>query len=446
MAQRTSRPPGAPPAMRRAARGPARPVGRRRRRTRDRRPAATARGSLRVGAAAAAGVPRLHLLLRRAAEAGQPELLQRQQPLEHPGPADRVHTDQPRALAPGTPPALRRAHRHRHRAGRARGRPGRASRALDPGGGGGRYGALPDALPDGELPLLAVLHRRRHRLPLRLDPPAARRLGRRALPRRADRGPGGGREQGRAADRRPDPLRAGPAGLRPLHNDTCTARGGSPATSSAARSWSTTGAASCSAAPTPSTAGRSSSAAPRSPHRPWSAPWPRERRPGWDGPSVARRAPGGGGTSALSPGAEPAPPDDGAADDHDDGAGRDTTTAGRRRRHADRPGQPGAGRRRGDLHGPGNRRPRACPATRPRTSSSPTTPSARTPAARSGTRRAPSSSCARATARSSTPRRAPWSARRRRGASRRSTWPSAPTGRCSPTADRRAACDVTALR
>ena len=69
---------------------------------------------------------------------------------------------------------------------------------------------------DGELPLLAVLHRGRHRLPVRLDPAPPGRIGRCAVPRCADRRPGGRRALGRATGPRADPLRAGPTGLRQL--------------------------------------------------------------------------------------------------------------------------------------------------------------------------------------------------------------------------------------
>ena len=192
-----------------------------------------------------------------------PNFLERQQPIEHSGAADRVHPDQPAAPAPGTPPPLRRAHRHPHRAGRAGGRSGGAPRAVDPGGGRRRHAVLvAHPLPDGELPLLAVLHRRRHRLPVRLDPAPPGGLGRGAVPRRRDRREGGGGERAGTAHRRPDPLRAGAAGLWPLRGTTPAApRGGAALRRrTAARSSPTSGAASCERG---SRRGRSPDARPR---------------------------------------------------------------------------------------------------------------------------------------------------------------------------------------
>ena len=76
-------------------------------------------------------------------------------------------------------------------------------------------------------------------------------------------------------------------------------------------------------------------------------------------------SPGGGGTSALSP----TGPSAGAGTTTTSAPGGTTTTLrtcrgehdhhASRRRHTDRPGQPGAGRRRGDVHGPGDGRSRA---------------------------------------------------------------------------------------
>ena len=91
-----------------------------------------------------------------------------------------------------------------------------APRTLDPGGRGRRHLPVAHPLPDSQLPLLAVLHRCRHRLPVRLDPAPPGGIGWRAVPRRGDRRQGGGREQERAADRGADPLRAGATGLRQL--------------------------------------------------------------------------------------------------------------------------------------------------------------------------------------------------------------------------------------
>ena len=87
---------------------------------------------VRLGPAAAAGVPRGDLLLRRADQAGQPQLLRRQQPVEHPGPAHRLGPDQPPAPPARAPAALRHAHRRADRPGRAGGGDGGAARAVDP--------------------------------------------------------------------------------------------------------------------------------------------------------------------------------------------------------------------------------------------------------------------------------------------------------------------------
>ena len=300
---------------------------------------------------------------------------------QHSGPADRVQQDQPAPSPPRAPHPLRRADRHRDRAGGAGGRTGRAARAVDPGGGGGRHRAVAHPVPDGELPLLPVLHRRRHRLPVRLDPAAPGGLGRRALARCGDRTPGGGREQARATDRRPDPFRSGPAGLRPLRQGHLHgARGTAVRRRTAARSSSTSGAASCSAGPTPSTAARWSSAAPRWPRRPWSGAVAAGAAAGLGRAVGGAKSPAGRGTSALSP-----------------------TAAGRRhhddRRRPGRPRRPPApgpggtqiglasqvpGRRRGDLHGPGHAATPGSCSSSPRATSSPTTRSARTQAARSG--------------------------------------------------------------
>jgi hypothetical protein len=144
------------------------------------------------GAPSAARVPRVHVLLRRAAEAGQPRFLRRLEPGFDPGAAGGGDAQQPgtRADRPAGPPAGGAGRPHRlRRAGR---RTGHAGRALGQGRGGRRPGAVLHVVPDGQLPRQPVLHRIGHRLRLRLDATAAGRLGRRALGRRVPAPPRGG--------------------------------------------------------------------------------------------------------------------------------------------------------------------------------------------------------------------------------------------------------------
>ena len=93
---------------------------------------------------------------------------------------------------------------HRRRGGGHRAR--RAGRSVDAGGRRRRHASLLQSVPDGELPLVAVLHRVGHRLLLRLDPVRPGRRGRCSRTRHL---------AGRATGARPSSGRRRPSTGRP---------------------------------------------------------------------------------------------------------------------------------------------------------------------------------------------------------------------------------------
>ena len=168
----------------------------------------------RVGLAAASRLPRLHLRLRRAAEASQPRLLRRVQPRVHPGPTRRRRPPEPDPLAHQSPDPRRSAARPPDRVRRGGRRPWHTAGPV--GTHRRRRGDAPlvHAVPHGQLPLEPLLHGVRHRLRLRVDAARGGWRGRRAV-RRLDPGEPRPRRTGRGTNGdRADPVLGRPPRLR----------------------------------------------------------------------------------------------------------------------------------------------------------------------------------------------------------------------------------------
>ncbi len=141
----------------------------------------------RVGPAAVARLPRLHLRLRRAAEAGQPRLLRRVQPRLRPVPTRRRRPPEPDPLAHQSPDPRRSAARPPHCVRRGGRRPRHAAGPVGTHRRRGGDSPLVHAVPHGQLSLESLLHGVRHRVRLRVDAARGGRCRRRTV-RRLDPG------------------------------------------------------------------------------------------------------------------------------------------------------------------------------------------------------------------------------------------------------------------